>query len=158
MEINIFLEIWKLYFFRNMVNFFPYFGKNINFFGFKNIPYDSFWAACFLSFFFFYTKKCSYVNKLRVLYPFRTEGHSSKNVNCHIMSKCLFLYFEKNNFYISKKIHFQYFGKNMSQLTQATYFSRKYWNVFFRNIEKIFFRNITKTFRFKKCSELSPKK
>ena len=53
MEINIFLEIWKLYFFRNMVNFFPYFEKNINFFGFKNIPYDSFWAACFQSFFSF---------------------------------------------------------------------------------------------------------
>ena len=140
MEINIFLEIWKLYFFRNMVNFFPYFGKNINFFGFKNIPYDSFWAACFLSFFSFIQRNVLILINNGLLYPFRTEGHSSKNVNCHIMSKCLFLYFEKNNFYISKKIHFQYFGKNMSQLTQATYFSRKYWNVFLSKYRKdIFF-------------------
>ena len=41
-------------FFSKYGQFFSIFRKKYKFFfGFKNIPYDSFWAACFLSFFSF---------------------------------------------------------------------------------------------------------
>ena len=145
---NVWFIIWKLTFFSKYGNyiffeiwsiFFHISEKIYIFFGFKNIPYDSFWAACFLSFFSFIQRN--------VLMLINNEFYTRLGPRGTRQKMLIAILCRNVCFYISKKIISIFRKKYISNISGKicrNWLKRNIEMYFYRNIEKIFFSKYKK--------------